>query len=138
VKNTTTIQTRRKSKQKTSVSETIRTILLVGDGDHNEPLLAQLLDRKGYRVIQASTENLIEGDMPEVVPQAAIVNYNWPSNIGLRAYLLNHHQLHSLPIIFFGPDCKSGSGRDLNVIGLCPDVAQPETLLRLLTDYFKS
>ncbi len=138
MKNTTAIAPRLSSNQNAYTSRKIKTILLVGDGDHNEPFLAKLLRKRGYRVMQASSENLIDGDMPAIVPHAAIVNYNWPSNIGLRAYLLNHHQLHSLPIIFFGPDCKSGSGRDLNVIGLCPDVAEPEALLRQLTDYFKS
>lgn len=114
-----------------------KTILLVGDAPAEEKVLAQLLIAKGYQVLQATTEQLIDGQFQSASPHAAVVSYNWPNNIGLRAFLLNHQELQSLPVIFSGPISDSCPGRDLNIIGRCPDPSQKEEIMVKLEEYFE-
>lgn len=112
-----------------------KTVLLVGDdmGGKND-LIASLVEN-GYRFVCATTEQLLDGAFLTTDPQAAVVSYNWPNNIGLRAFLLNHHALHSLPVIFSGSNSAACPGRDLNVIGHSTH-SQSTEIIELLNRYF--
>lgn len=112
-----------------------KTVLLVGDDIAGENDLIANLARNGYQFVCATTEQLLDGISLTTDPQAAIVSYNWPNNIGLRAFLLNHHVLHSLPVIFSGPTTESCPGRDLNVIGHCAQSHSSE-IVELLNRHF--
>lgn len=112
-----------------------KTVLLVGDDMTVENDLIATLVENGYQFICATTEQLLDGMYLTADPQAAIVSYNWPNNIGLRAFLLNHHALHSLPVIFSGATNSFCPGRDLNVIGHCAQSHSSE-IVGLLNSYF--
>jgi len=113
-----------------------RTVLLVGDSMAEERDLIRSLISNGYQFICATTDQLLDGISLSSNPMAAIVSYNWPNNIGLRAFLLNHHELHSLPIIFSGATSESCPGRDLNIIGHCPTQRGPGEIVETLNRYF--
>lgn len=112
------------------------TALLVADEEQNRICCA--LEKNGFNVIRATSENLVDGDMPAAIPHVAIIKYNWQNNIGLRAYLLNRNNLYAIPVVFFGQNCTPTSGRDLLTIGRFTELNTKQMVAQLRRYFYSS